>query len=59
MVVVIIGGERYEARGRVADMIRWLIRSAERISAGSLTVRFSCRGPQLRAAIELEELINN
>lgn len=58
MVVVLINGERHEVGGRVADMIRWLLRSAERISAGAITVRFSCRGPNLKAAIEQEETIN-
>lgn len=57
MVVVFVGEERHEVRGRVADMICWLLRAAERINAGSVTVRFACRGPRLKASIEHEETI--
>jgi hypothetical protein len=59
MVTVIIGGERHEVKGRLADMITWLVRRANDIQAGSSGVRFSFRGPRLTAVIEHEETINN
>jgi hypothetical protein len=58
MVTVIIGGERHEVKGRLADMIIWLVRRANEIQAGSSGVRFVFRGPQLKAIIEHEETIN-
>jgi len=58
MVVVVIDGKQVEVRGRLADMIRWLVRSAEQVSAGAVTVRFACRGPQLKVAIEHEETLS-
>jgi hypothetical protein len=59
MVTVLIGGERHEVKGRLADMITWLVKRAEDIQSGSAGVRFSFRGPRLTAVIEHEETINN
>jgi hypothetical protein len=57
MVTVIIGSEHYEVRGRLAEMIAWLVKRAEQIRNGSTGVRFSYRGQALRAVIETEETI--
>ena len=59
MVVVIVDGNRIEVKGRLADMIAWLVKRSEEIQAGSIGVRFCFRGPRLTAVIEREETIHN
>lgn len=58
MVTVIIGGKRHDVDGRLADMIAWLIKRAERIREGSVGVRFSYRGRMLKAIVEIEEEVS-
>ncbi len=58
MVIVVIDGKPHEVKGRLAEMIIWLIRSADRISNGSSGIRFSYRGPQLKVVVEHEETID-
>ena len=55
MVTVIIDGKRHEVEGRLAEMIAWLVKRAKQIQRGSAGVRFSYRGPHLKAVIEPEE----
>lgn len=59
MVVVSVNGDRYEAKGRLADMIIWLVKHASDIRNGSTGIRFSFRGPRLMAVIEREEIVSN
>ena len=55
---MLIGGERHELTGRLAEMIAWLVKRAELIQVGSVGVRFSFRGRHLTAVIEKEETIS-
>jgi len=51
-VLRIIDGEReYKATGRVADIIRWLLRNMERISRGNVAVRFACAADDIKYEI--------
>ena len=59
MVTVIIGKQKHEVDGRLAEMIAWLVKRAERIRNGSVGVRFSYRGQTLRAVLEEEEVVSN
>lgn len=58
MVTVIVDGQKHDLTGRVADIVRWLIKSADRIGHGATGVRFIFRGPTLKAIVENEETIN-
>ena len=58
MLVVIIGDERYEVKGRLAEIIRWLVRRRDEINGHAVGVRFAFRGQHLKAVIEHEEIIN-
>jgi len=48
-VLRIIDGDReIRVSGRVADMIRWLVRNVERISRGNVSVRFACAADDIK-----------
>lgn len=57
-MVVIIRGERHEIKGRLAEMIEWLIRRSDEFQSGATGVRFIFRGHNLKAIIEREEVIS-
>lgn len=58
MITVIIDGKQHSVRGRVAEIIMWLVRSAERINTGTVGVKFAYRGQTLKVVTEHEETIN-
>ncbi len=58
MLKVVDGDMTYEFRGRLASIIRWLIRNAERINNGAGRIRFTFAGQDLKATIETDEALN-
>jgi flagellar biosynthesis regulator FlaF len=52
------GEVTYELRGRVASIIRWLVRNADKINRGSGRIRFAFGGQDLKATIEFDEAID-
>jgi hypothetical protein len=58
MLKVIDGEVGYELRGRVASIIRWLVRNADKINRGSGRIRFAFGGQHLAVTIELDEAID-
>ncbi len=57
MIRVIDGDVTHEIRGRMASIIRWLVRNSEKIGKGSGRIRFSFAGQDLKATIEIDEVI--
>lgn len=54
MVVVIVGNERYELRGRLAEVVQLILRNSERLRDGSKVLRLCLRRDSVTATIEEE-----
>jgi hypothetical protein len=52
MVEVIIDGDRYVLKGRVAAMVRWLVERRHLVGLGHKTIHFMCRGKAIYPSIE-------
>lgn len=57
MITVIIGGQHYQLRGRIADIIVWLIERQHLLEFGAKWIEFTCRGESVLARYGDEERI--
>jgi len=56
MVEVLADGRRFRVQGRVARMIVWLARNAERLLAiDQVALTFNCAGPRVSAEVKERE----
>jgi hypothetical protein len=57
MIKIIDGEAELNLRGRIVDIIRWLVRNAERINRGSGAIRFAFGAGSLSVTVEEHQKI--